>query len=243
MKAAYNADLAYIHDAGFGHLAETAAPMVLEALEQAGLSGGTVVDLGCGSGITAQIVQDAGFDAFGIDVSSALIAIAQQRVPNGTFRVGSFVDADIPPCVAVTAIGEVLNYGFDNANGAAARSQLFERVYAALAPGGLLLFDVATPDRAPDGPQKTFVETPDWAVLVEAEADADKQILTRRITTFRAQGELYRRDREIHRLHLLNPVEITATLQQIGFQVQTVSHYGSLPLPRGLIGFLAQKPA
>jgi hypothetical protein len=143
----------------------------------------------------------------------------------------------------VMAIGEVFNYIFDTANSTAVRAKAFDRIYAALAPGGLLVFDMAGHARAPSrSPQRTFAEGPDWAVLVEAEADTANSLLTRRITTFRKLGELYRRDFEIHQLQLVDPVEVVELLQRIGFSVQTLACYGSLPLPQGLVGFLARKP-
>lgn len=243
MRTAYQNDLAYIHDAGFGHLAADAAPVVIEELKRSGIHSGTVVDLGCGSGITSRLLRDAGFGVVGIDLSESLIEMARERVPDAEFRVDSFVTADIPPCVAVTAIGEVLNYTFDTANSTSVRAKVLDRIYTALAPRGLLVFDMAGHARAPSrNPQRTFAEGPDWAVLMEAEADDTKSILTRRITTFRKQGELYRRDFEIHQLQLVDPVEVVELLQRVGFSVQTLDCYGSQPLPQGLVGFLARKP-
>ncbi|HRD67486.1 MAG TPA: class I SAM-dependent methyltransferase [Candidatus Competibacter sp.] len=243
MQYSYRDDLAYIHDAGFGHLAKSAALMLIEELNRAGVQGGTVVDLGCGSGITARLLHDFGYKVVGIDLSKSLVEIARNRVPEAVFRIGSFVTEDIPPCVAVTAIGEVLNYAFDEANCTAVRDNAFRRIYAALAPGGLLLFDMAGPARAPsDNPQRTFTEGSDWAVLMEAESDCTYRLLTRRITTFLKLGELYRRDSERHQLQLVDPVDVVASLQRIGFCVQTLPCYGSLVLPQGLIGFLARKP-
>jgi SAM-dependent methyltransferase len=243
MEDPYRLDLAYIHDAGFGDLARSAAPDLIDELRRVGLRRGTVVDLGCGSGITSRLFRDAGYEVLGIDLSAPLIEIARQRVPDAEFRIGSFTAIDMPPCVAVTAIGEVFNYGFDPANGTAARAKVFAQIYAALAPGGILMFDTAGPARAPAwGPQRTFVEGPDWTVLVEAEADEAKNRLTRRITTFRKLGDLYRRDFESHELQLVDPQEVAEVLERIGFSVQTLACYGSLTLPPGITGFLARKP-
>jgi len=47
---AYDEDLAYVHDVGFGDFARSVAPGVLEILRRSGITGGLVVDLGCGSG-------------------------------------------------------------------------------------------------------------------------------------------------------------------------------------------------
>src|SRR4029079_18008282 len=110
---AYREDLAYIHNSAYGGLAEAAAQKLIEELEKRGLRTGTVVDLGCGSGILAGIVARAGYHVIGFDFSDAMVAIARQRVPDAEFFTSSFISATLPSCVAVTAIGEVLSYTFD----------------------------------------------------------------------------------------------------------------------------------
>src|SRR5271170_5383990 len=110
MTDAYRDDLAYIHDAGFGGMARAAAPVLIDALRKRGFARGLVVDLGCGSGILSQAMVEAGYDLLGIDISPAMIALARERVPGGTFRVGSLVTVDLPPCIAVAAVGECFNY-------------------------------------------------------------------------------------------------------------------------------------
>lgn len=235
----YRTDLAHIHDAGFGDLAVDAARTLLDALQRQGFAGGTVVDLGCGSGITARHLVDAGYDVVGLDLSADMIAIARRRVPEGTFRVGSFVGAELPPCVAVCAVGEVLSYAFDERNDSAARTELFAGVHAVLEAGGLFLLDVAGPQRGSGDSRRTFVEDREWAVLVER--SVEDRVLTRQITTFRRRGELYRRDSETHRLHLVSPEAIEAELEACGFEVERVEAYGSRSLPVGWHAFMARK--
>jgi SAM-dependent methyltransferase len=196
----YRDDLAYIHDAGFGHLAANAGAMVIAQLQRAGINSGLVVDVGCGSGIMARQLRDAGYSVIGIDLSESLLEIARRRVPDGSFRVGSFATADVPPCVAVTAVGEVFNYTFDAENCAAVRTRAWQRIYTALAPGGILVFDMAAPARVPAAAQRHFFEGVDWAILVETEGNASRTLLTRRMTTFRKLWDLYRRDFEVHQL-------------------------------------------
>ena len=57
--SAYQQDLAYIHDVGYGDFARNSAPQLLELLAQAGVDEGLVVDLGCGSGIWAAALSKA----------------------------------------------------------------------------------------------------------------------------------------------------------------------------------------
>lgn len=238
----YRNDLAYIHDAGFGDFARGAAALLLEELRRGGLDRGLVVDLGCGSGILAEKLSAAGFEVLGIDLSAPLVALARQRVPSGRFHVESLLTAELPACVAVTAIGECFNYLFDERHSPEGIQQVLARSFAALAPGGLLMFDVAEPGRVPGGTSKTFMEGEDWAILVAAEEDRHRGLLTRHITSFRKVGDLYRRDHEVHRLRLLPREQMISWLQEIGFQVRTLDAYGSTKLLPGHVGVLARKP-
>ncbi len=237
---AYRDDLAYIHDVGFGSFARNAAPGLLEILRRGGVTEGLVVDLGCGSGRWARALADAGYDVLGIDLSPAMIEMARERVPEGTFRAASFLKARLPRCAAVTSLGECFNYLFDPRNGLGALGRLFRRVHAALPEGGLLVFDVAEPGRG-QGPRQRHFQGDDWAVLVEYEEDAAARRLTRRLTTFRKAGGGYRRDEEIHRLQLYRRSEVAGALRQAGFRVRALRGYGAQPFYRGQAGFLARK--
>ncbi|MDR8392627.1 methyltransferase domain-containing protein [Aliifodinibius sp. S!AR15-10] len=242
MKEAYKENLAFIHDAGFGHLAKDAAHFLLDSLKQAGIHKGRFVDIGCGSGITCRLLSDAGFEVTGIDISESLLEMARSRVPEGKFYKESFLTYYIPRCTAVAAIGEVMNYIFDETNDRQKRHRFFERVYEALEPGGCFLFDVAGAARAPSaGSQKTFSTNAEWAVLMETDTDHSNNILTRHITTFRKKGSQYERDFEVHKLQLLNISEIEESLKQIGFNVYLLDSYHKNLLPKGLVGFLALK--
>jgi SAM-dependent methyltransferase len=219
----YDEDLAYIHDRGYGHVAEAAADFVLGLLP----AQATVVELGCGSGITARRLTDAGHDVLGIDQSAALIELASQRAPRASFRVGSFTSEPLPPCDAVLAIGEILNYLFDPANTRKALPALFARIHGALRPGGRFVFDLASPDvRRGDGARHWNMGD-DWAVLVENHEDGD--LLTREITSFVARDGGYRRSHELHRQRLYRPAEILPLLRAAGFRARPSRGYSPGP--------------
>jgi SAM-dependent methyltransferase len=241
MDDAYREDLAYIHDAGFGDFARGAAALLLAELRRAGLDHGLVIDLGCGSGILAEQVSAAGFDVLGMDISEALVALARQRVPRGRFRVESLLAAELPPCIAIAAVGECFNYLFDERHSLEGVRRVLGRAYEALAAGGLLVFDVAEPGRVPAGTSRTFVEGEGWAVLAAAEEDP-QGLLTRRITSFRQVGKLYRRSHEVHRLRLLPREQVLSWLREIGFEARALAAYGSTTFGPGQAGFLARKP-
>jgi SAM-dependent methyltransferase len=244
MKQWYKEDLAFIHDVGFSDYALKSAPGILEILEQSQIRSGLVVDLGCGSGLSAQEFAKANYQVLGIDISESLIAIARTRVPNAEFRVESLFNVDIGRCNAVTSIGECLNYLFDPNTDRKTLLQLFHRIYSALTPGGVFIFDIAEPGQVPQGlPTKGFTQGEDWVVLVEKEEDRELGTLTRRIITFRKVGEHYRRDDEVHRLRLYEATDVARELTQLGFQVQTMRSYGQYPLPKAHAAFIARKPA
>jgi SAM-dependent methyltransferase len=238
----YREDLAYIHDARFGEIARSAAPVLLEALGRAGLEGGLVIDLGCGSGIFAEPIAGAGYDVLGVDVSRPMLNLARRRVPEATFRRGSLRDVGLPRAVAVAGIGECFNYFVDRPISERRLANLFRRIHRALVPGGVLLFDMAAPGRARVSVHaKTVFEAPDWAILVNAEEDRKRNILTRRITSFRKAGSLYRRSEEVHRQRLFEKSAVLRLLREAGFRARSLPGYGELRFPRGLVGYLGSK--
>lgn len=238
---AYQSDLAYIHDTGFGAFAKGLAPGLLKLLRQHGLTGGLVVDLGCGSGIWASELVKAGYQVLGVDLSPAMIELARQRVPQAQFHVDSFLSFPLPVCQAVTALGEVFNYRFDPRNSLPALRRVCKGIFAALTPGGLLVFDVAQPGRS-KGLTQRFVEGKDWTCLVEFRHDVAKQQLTRRIVSFRQVGDTYRRQEEIHPQQLYPRTKIAEMLRGIGYRVRPMRSYGNHPLHPKVVAFAARKP-
>ena len=237
---AYQSDLAYVHDRGFGDFARQAGPGVLEMLREAGILEGQIVDLGCGSGIWAEQLVHAGFHVVGVDISPAMIDIAARRNPDAEFHVESFLRYRIPACRAVTALGEVFNYLFDERNSLQSLHDACSKVFAALEPGGLFIFDVAQPGRR-SGIKQAFWEGDDWACLTEYQHDESGQRLGRRIITFRKVDDRYRRHEETHQQQLYEQGDVEQMLRAVGFDVETKCHYGSFALPDRLIAFVAKK--
>jgi len=59
-------------------------------------TGGPVADLGCGPGRLTAHLRDRGVDAFGVDLSPAMIDIARREHPGLRFDVGSMTDLHLP---------------------------------------------------------------------------------------------------------------------------------------------------
>ena len=238
----YREDLAYIHDARFGVIARSAAPVLLEALDRAGLEEGRVVDLGCGSGIFAEPIAAAGYHVLGVDVSRPMLSLARRRVPEATFRRGSLHDVELPLAVAGAGIGECFNYFVDRPISERGLARLFRRIHRALVPGGVFLFDMAAPGRVRGKvPVKSHFEARDWTILVTVEEDRKRSILTRRITSFRKVGSRYRRSEEIHHQKLFEKKVVMRLLREAGFHPRSLAGYGELRFPRGLVSYLGSK--
>jgi hypothetical protein len=120
---------------------------------------------------------------------------------------------------------------------------VFARCREALEPRGLLMFDLAGPDRLRAGEQHGWTAGPGWAVLVKTRVQGDT--LIREIVTFRdCGGSRYRRSDETHRLQLHRPADVLAELRRNGFTARPLrAGYGASPLPRGLTAYIARAPA
>ena len=59
------------------------------------IGGGPVADVGCGPGHTTALLRELGADAFGIDLSPAMIEIARREHPGARFEVGSMTDLEL----------------------------------------------------------------------------------------------------------------------------------------------------
>jgi len=230
----YDADLAYIHDAGHTRFASDAAPAILDLLRSHDVSG-RVLDLGCGSGVLASRLLDEGYVVTGIDVSGAMIRLARERVPGATFLRASFHDADLPGCRAVVSVGECFNYLKESAGHSLAR--LFGRIHGALDPGGVLVFDMALTGRAgPTGTHHATRQGDGWAMMsVATEADG---VLERRITAFVEDGGAWRRSDEVHRLLLPGEREVLRSLEAAGFDARRLGGYEGVTFPAGYGAFM-----
>ena len=232
-------DLVYIHDAGFNGYALTAAPTLLALLRQHGIRDGLVVDLGSGTGRWAAKLAREGYDCIGYDQSPAMTRFAKRAVPGVRFRTGSLFDVKLPKCRAVTSMGECLNYRFNASQSTADLRKVFTRVFDALPPGGVFIFDIATPARSPKKKPRVFRnEGKDWAIVSVTTAAPGG--LRRDMTFFRKHGDFYRRGTESHVLRLYPVADVLKALRGCGFRARRLELTG-FPGVAGMAWILAEK--
>ena len=239
MSSHYAPQLARLHHEHFGHVARSAAALLLDELSRHNVTGGTIVELACGSGISSRLLSEAGYDVVGVDISEAMLAIAQAQAPNARFAHGSLWDFSLPPCVAVTAIGEAFSYATTATVGL---EQRFREIAGALAPEGLLLFDVAIPGRSGPAQRRLGAWEHEGAfVFLDEREDPSAHTLERTIDSFVPEGELHRHSRELHRLTLHAPEAVFASLEHAGLSPTRLDRYGDFTFLPGWVGFLAVK--
>ncbi|HEY9869560.1 MAG TPA: class I SAM-dependent methyltransferase [Candidatus Obscuribacterales bacterium] len=241
MSCEYRPDLSHIHHVGFGDYSLSAAPGLLKLLRQAKIIGAQVVDLGCGSGLWLHELCREAYDVVGIDASAAMLEIARRTAPDARLLHGSVLDVEIPPCDAVTAIGEVLCYITDGADGTSALAKVFKKVSEALPVTGLFIFDLLVSTAGKLMNYRTWRAGRDWAVLTQVTEDQDGGLLVRDITTFRRCGEHYRKDQESHVLRVYSRADVERELRRAGFSVRCSRSIGEFRLPPRRMAFVARK--
>ena len=257
----YGEDLAHVHDAGFGDYGHAAGSEVLKRLDELGIVNGLVVDLGCGPGAWAARLLDKGFDVLAVDVSSAMVKLASARAPGAECVCASLDTIELPPCVAITAIGEVFNYTSVGEQRrptsplAEARSPepqeaikrlngIFGRAADALrASRGLFVFDLLlSPVQASEVWNATrSADGAGWTCEAWIREDSARRRVTRDIAVTRSTGGKTRESVESHVLETFAREEIVQTLEASGFEVEATPCYGSYELPARRCAFFAQE--
>lgn len=205
-----------------------------QILEREGLKPRTAVDLACGTGSVTAILANRGLQVTGVDMSEDMLTMAWEKVMDldtpPRFVCQSLQRLSLPRGVdlAVCAL-DSLDYITDPADCAEA----IRRVYKALNPGGVFLFDVNTPEklRAMDG--QVFLDEDDDVYCVwRGEFDEETNICSYGMDLFQRRGALWQRSFEEHREYAYSREQLTAFLRAAGFTRIAVYGDRTLEAPR-----------
>lgn len=239
----YGEDLAWVHHDGFAAVPTAAARYLLAYLRRHRVPEGAILDLGCGSGRFAAAVAASGRPVIGMDISSACLDLARTQASEATLLQGSLFDAKLPDAAVITLIGEGLNYVPSHGRMPALGATL-RRLHGALAPDGLLLFDVITGPRERLVPAIGHRAGADWVVLFANRALRARDRFERRITVFRQRDDgLWRRSEEVHRVRVYDRRAVSDGLRRLGFRVRTAAGYAAASQLPGRTLFIARKRA
>lgn len=103
--------------------------------------GGLILDLGCGSGLSGQEIEEMGYTWVGVDVSQAMLDVAAEREVEGDLLLSdlgvgfNFKPGSFDGCISISAV-QWLCYAHQSSHNPYKRlCRLFESLYVALARG------------------------------------------------------------------------------------------------------------
>lgn len=184
-----------------------------------GLSPRTAVDLACGTGSVSILLAKRGLQVTGVDMAPDMLTVASQKAQE-LDRAPLFVCQELQRLclprgvdLAVCAL-DSLDYVADPND----CQKAIQRVYQALNPGGIFIFDVNTPEklRAMDG--QVFLDEDDDVYCVwRGEFDEQTNICAYGMDLFQRDGDTWLRSFEEHREYAYSQVQLTDYLKAAGF--------------------------
>ena len=190
-----------------------------EIIHREGLRPRTAVDLACGTGSVAALLAEQGLRVTAVDMSEEMLTVAADKTC-GMENPPRFVCQKLEQLwlprgvdLAVCAL-DSLDYITEPENCAEA----IRRVYKALNPGGIFIFDVNTPEklRAMDG--QVFLDEDDDVYCVwRGEFDEESNICSYGMDLFQRRGEHWERSFEEHREYAYSREQLVEYLKMAGF--------------------------
>lgn len=177
-----------------------------------------LLDLCCGTGTLTMVMARRGYELIAADASVDMLMQAREKA----------ADMETPPLFLLQEASRLDLYGtvdaaycsLDGMNYIPPEDlpQVFHRLHLFIRPGGLLIFDIRTPEwlRALDG--EIFVdENEDVFCLWRADFDGESNALVYGMDIFSREGALWRRSSEEHIEYAHSPNAISKLLEGSGF--------------------------
>ena len=205
-----------------------------EILKREGLHPRTAVDLACGTGSVAAILAGDGLRVTGVDLSEEMLTVAAEKTMDmenpPRFVLQPLQELHLPVAVdlAVCAL-DSLDYITDPND----CKEAIRRVYKALNPGGIFIFDVNTPEklRAMDG--QVFLDEDDDVYCVwRGEFDEKTNICSYGMDLFQRRGKVWNRSFEEHQEYAYSADQLVSYLKAAGFTKIKVYGDRKLEAPR-----------
>ena len=190
-----------------------------QILAREGVRPRTAVDLACGTGSVSVLLAKRGLKVTAVDMSEDMLTVAMEKameLPDPPiFVCQKLQELKLPRGVdlAVCAL-DSLDYIIDPD----ACAEAIRRIYKALNPGGVFIFDVNTPEklRAMDG-QVFLDEDEDVYCVWRGEFNAQTNICSYGMDLFQRRGEVWQRSFEEHREYAYSRSQLERYLKDAGF--------------------------
>ncbi|MHB1295124.1 MAG: class I SAM-dependent DNA methyltransferase [Anaerolineae bacterium] len=198
-------------------------PYLRDVLARHPAAGRVLLDLACGTGTVAVAMASDGWKVYAVDGSADMLAEARDKAEsNGVALLASQQDMRrfvLPERVhLVTCLYDSMNYMLTSEDLLA----VFKRVYAALEPGGLFLFDMNTAwAMAMLWDDETyFTDSDDLSVVFTSSYESARQQVSVVVTCFERVGDLYRKITERHTEQAYPNEHVATLLTDVGFRVE-----------------------
>ena len=206
----------------------------MQIMDREGVCPKTAVDLACGTGSIAMLLAENGMKVTAVDISTEMLTVAADKCSNmenrPIFVCQPLQELRLPRGVdlAVCTLDR-LDYILDPED----CKKAIQRIYKALNPGGIFIFDVNTPEklRAMDG--QVFLDEDDDVYCVwRGEFDEETNICSYGMDLFQRQGEVWVRSFEEHQEYAYSAEQLTDYLKEAGFTHIKVYGDGVLTAPQ-----------
>lgn len=178
-----------------------------------------LLDLCCGTGTLTWLLAERGYEMIAADASPDMLMQAASKA----------AEVSVPPLFLCQDASALDLYGtvdaavcsLDGMNyiPESELPEVFHRLHLFVRPGGLLIFDIKTPEwfRSVDG-SVSVDETEDMLCLWRAEFDTEENAICYGMDIFSKSGSLWRRDSEEHIEYAHSPERLAELLGIAGFE-------------------------
>lgn len=178
-----------------------------------------LLDLCCGTGTLTWLLAERGYEMIAADASPDMLMQAASKA----------AEVSVPPLFLCQDASALDLYGtvdaavcsLDGMNyiPESKLPEVFHRLHLFVRPGGLLIFDIKTPEwfKSVDG-SVSVDETEDMLCLWRAEFDTEENAICYGMDIFSKSGSLWRRDSEEHIEYAHSPERLAELLEIAGFE-------------------------
>ncbi|MRG86661.1 class I SAM-dependent DNA methyltransferase [Salinibacillus xinjiangensis] len=182
----------------------------------------SILDLGCGTGEISARLAKSGYDVTGVDLSSEMLSIANQKTQERNLSV-TWVEQDIRTFNSsmkydlAVSYCDVVNYITDPQD----LKSMFTHIYQALQTDGLFMFDIHSENYIEFLTNQTFAEVRDEVSYIWFCDEGEEPLSVQHDLSFFVKNDRGSYDRfdEFHEQRTFPVSFYQETLQQIGFDI------------------------